>query len=185
MTHYDVLGVPPNASRSDILLAYNKKMADMSPRSAKAHQQSMMVQKAFEVLSRTPQRAQYDNLSQSSSAWTRNATDPIEELVEAYKSKWRHLFQYPAWLVTEKVGMELFTRVLFTIVGGAVGFATRLLSYSDRSGNVSQTDVSKVPGELRTDVLLFAIAFFFAREIYSILRWIMHKYGWLNPRSAA
>ena len=184
MTHYDVLGVPPTASRSEILLAYNKKMAVMVPASPNAHQQAMMVQKAFEVLSRDAQRAQYNKISPSSSSWTRNATDPIEELIEAYKSKWRYLLRYPTWLMTEKIGMELFTRVLFTVIGGVVGFATRLLTYSDRYGNVPAPDVSKVPDELRTEVVLFAIIFFFAREIYLILRWMMRKYGWLSPRSA-
>jgi hypothetical protein len=184
MTYYDILGVSPSASRFEILLAYNKKVALLAPRSPKTHQQFVMVQKAFEVLSRDAKRTQYDNLSQASSAWTRNATDPIEELVEAYKSRWKYLFQYPAWLMTEKVGMELLMRVVFTIIGGLVGFGTRLLGYSDRSGNVSPRDVSTVPGELRTDVVLFAIVFFFSREIYLVLRWLMRRYGWSKPTSA-
>jgi len=179
MTYYDVLDVPPNASRSEILLAYNKKVAVLQARNPYTPQQLIMVQKAFEVLSRTAKRTQYDLHSlQTSSAWTRNSSDPLEEMVEAYKSQWKHLFQYPAWLVTEKIGVELLARVLFTLVGGIFGIIAELYSYKDRLGNVSTQDISNVPGGLRSSFVLFAVAFFFSREIYLVYRWLMRKYGW-------
>lgn len=60
MNHYQILGVPPNASPADIKSAYRKRSRKAHPDKGGDHAEMAALNKAYEVLGDPERREQYD-----------------------------------------------------------------------------------------------------------------------------
>ncbi len=175
MNYYDLLGLLNNASNSQILHAYGQKVLEcgfQTSTSPQTYQRLQAVQQAFGVLSQRRSRTKYDAvILKGASVREALNIESLDYFIELHRLSWRYFFVFPLALRIKKIIAELVSRLFMTIVGAVIGFGAVILSYSDnvKSGAIS-SDLNDVPGSIKLGMILFALMFFFYKEVFRLYR---------------
>lgn len=82
MTHYETLGVQPDATPEEIKAAYRRSAAKAHPDKGGSNEKMAAVNKAYQVLASAESRAQYDQTGEDPGAPQDAATDMLMELFD-------------------------------------------------------------------------------------------------------
>lgn len=179
--HYDVLGLPQDASKTDIVRAFNHKMLWLNDSKEEVtgnrYEKINQVLQSFSALySNDARYSSKKNLKSSKlsmpTVLINSSYDLIEDVIEIFKLRWRYVSIYPAELVIKKIIIDIVSRILFSCIGiilSIVFVICILHGNPEMAAWPNQTE--SIPRELKLFSIIFAIIFFFARDIY-----LMYKY---------
>jgi len=187
MDYYDILNILPNASRTDILHAYNMKLSLLGPKSKtsiQSFEQLAIVRQAFNILYQRDTRINYDQRLRQSTGKTNNMPNPslielqntppapydvIGDIIEIDKLPWRYLFTYPSFLIIKKIIAEILVRVFLLLFGCIFGFFAMIVFYMKSSYSVLH-NFEDIPNPTIYIVLTFAVLFFFGKDNSALFR---------------
>lgn len=130
-SHYENLGVPPDASEEDIKTAYRRARAKAHPdREGRNHSQMQLVQRAWETLSDPQKRERYDHTGEDGSGSEPSIEQRAQQVFSQMLDEWLEIEQFVEPLKTFSANVA---RVKFQVATNLAKARKKLVQIDKRS----------------------------------------------------